>query len=121
GNRQRSGAVPGSARTTKGGGNQGAGGEHALAGIVRRPAPGIPGPCASARRGSASLRGASLDVRLGPVRWRHGPEYRHAFLWRVGPAERIGEGVRLYAGAGGGGHQGPAAPIAPTSAGEPFP
>ena len=45
----------------------------------------------------AGLGGAGLDVRLGPVRRRHGTQHRHALLRRVGPAQGPAEEVRLHA------------------------
>ena len=106
GDRQRGGAVPGSLRAAQGGRDQGAGGEHAVVGIVRRPAAGVPRQRAAAGGDGAGLGGAGLDVRLGQVRRRHGPEHRHAFLRRVGPAEGPGQEVRLHAGARRGRRQG---------------
>ena len=108
GDRQRGGAVPGSVRAAQGGGNQGAGGEHAVVGIVRRPAAGVPRPRAAAGGDGAGLGGAGLDVRLGQVRRRHGTQHRHAFLRRVGPAEGPGQEVRLHAGTRRGRGQGAA-------------
>ena len=80
GERQRSGAVPGGARAAQGGGDQVAGGEHAVVGIVRRSAAGVPRPRVAAGGDGAGLGGAGLDVRLGRVRRRHGTQHRHAFL-----------------------------------------
>ena len=51
--------------TAQGGGDQGAGGEHAVVGAVRRPAAGVPRPRAAAGGDGARLGGAGVDVRLG--------------------------------------------------------
>ena len=50
GDRQRGGAVPGGVRAAQGRGDQGAGGEHAVVGAVRRPAAGVPRQRAAAGR-----------------------------------------------------------------------
>ena len=106
GKRQRGGAVPGGVRAAEGGGNQIAGGEHAVVGIVRRSATGVPRQRAPARRDGAGLGGAGLDFRLGQVRWHYGTQHRHAFLRCIGPAEGTDQEVRLHAGARRGGCQG---------------
>ena len=51
-------------------GDQGAGGEHAVVGVVRRPAAGVPRQRAAAGGDGARLGRAGVDVRLGQVRRR---------------------------------------------------
>ncbi len=92
-NRQRSFVVRGRVRKTDAGGDQGARGEHAVLGAVRAAILRISEPGAAPRGSRARFGGAGVGVRLGSLR---STAHRHAYLRRVGAAQRIAEKIRLH-------------------------
>ena len=96
GDRQRGLAVHGGVREAHGRRHQGAGRQHALLGALRRPGTLLSRPCLAPRRQGPGLRRASVHLRLDEVRGRRRREHRHAHLRRLGPAQRLAQGVRLH-------------------------